>query len=486
MYRALIVEDEDLMREYLAAKLNALCPEWVAAATAADGMEAVERMAHERFDAVLTDIRMPGMDGLELARYIRRNDAEMPILILSGHDEFDYARSAVRLNVFDYLLKPLNEVELSAALSAMALQVAARQGNRTNGLLFAALYGDETARLRLDEHLAGKPCGLLLFSPALSPDREAQCILLKNLQENANAFFAPYAAPLPHGVAALCTADDPLLVETECRQAAQHFARAYPVPTLHCGYAAFAINRIQPCRTNAEAAVRLALALNEPLLSEHLLYGQRQAQARLDAMLCSLNTALANGTLAEECRASLLAALIEYPPKAQRSVSLSLLYDCDADEALRRDALYTLASAVSPEAQQAPSAQTRFSHALDLLFTDRNSGVKSASVLVQQAREFLQFHFAEPVSLAALADRLGITYAYLSTLFHREMGLSYSQYLLQLRMEDAARRLLGDPAARIHDIGDAVGFPSAKHFTHVFGQYFRISPKEYRESKGKR
>ena len=95
MYRALIVEDEDLMREYLSAKLSELCPEWEAAATAADGMEAVERMAHEHFDAVITDIRMPGMDGLELTRYIRYTDREMPILILSGYDEFQYARVAM-------------------------------------------------------------------------------------------------------------------------------------------------------------------------------------------------------------------------------------------------------------------------------------------------------------------------------------------------------------------------------------------------------
>ena len=76
MYRALIVEDEDLMREYLATRLTDICPDWEAAATASDGVEAVEILAHDHFDAVLTDIRMPGMSGLELARIIRRTDPE--------------------------------------------------------------------------------------------------------------------------------------------------------------------------------------------------------------------------------------------------------------------------------------------------------------------------------------------------------------------------------------------------------------------------
>jgi len=486
MYRALIVEDEDLMRDYLAAKLSELCPEWEAAATASDGMEAVERLAHERFDAVLTDIRMPGMDGLELARFIRHNDADMPILILSGYDEFDYARSAVRLNVFDYLLKPLNESELSAALSAMASQVAAKHGDRMADNLINALQGDETAREPLIKLLDGKPSGLLLFAPSLTSDLDAGSGKLFQLQEKLALVFAPLVARLPYCTAVLCTASDPLLVQTECRMAAQHFTKMNPMISLVCSYAAFDPQHIRQCRANAETVLRLALALDEPLLSDNLLYEQRQAQARLNAMLDDLNTSLSSGILADERRASLLSALLEFPEKSHQTAALSLLYDCETDETLRRSALQIFLDSGTWTEPPKLSAQTMFSRALDRLFANDHPVTKPASALVEQAREFLQFHFSEPMSLASLADKLGITSAYLSSLFHREMGLSYSQYLLQLRMEDAARRLLGNPNSKIFEISDAVGFPSAKHFTHVFGQYFRMSPKEYRDSKGKR
>lgn len=246
MYRALIVEDEDLMRDYLSQNLTGFCPEWCAAAAVSDGAEALERLEQEHFDGILTDIRMPVMDGLEMARILRQKGEELPILILSGYDEFDYARTAVRLNISDYLLKPINEEELSAALSMMAVQAAAK----------------------------------------------------------------------------------------------------------------------------------------------------RRAEA--------------------------------------------------------------------PSAPIAP---------------------QPVSGLAQKAHDYILAHYMEPISLTTVADELGITAAYLSTVFHREMGSSYSQALLKIRMEAAARQLC-ESQARVREIAESVGFPSAKHFSHVFGQYFHCSPMEYRMNAG--
>lgn len=71
MYRALIVEDEDLMREYLEKNLSTICAEWCAADTAVDGQEAIEKIEGSHFDGIITDIRMPVMDGLAMSRAIR-------------------------------------------------------------------------------------------------------------------------------------------------------------------------------------------------------------------------------------------------------------------------------------------------------------------------------------------------------------------------------------------------------------------------------
>ena len=244
MYRALIVEDEDLMREYLEKKLSAICAEWEAADTAVDGQEAIEKMEKAHFDGIITDIRMPVMDGLAMSKAIREKDPQIPILIISGYNEFDYARKAVRLNIFDYLLKPIDEQELAAALSAMAIQAGQKR----------------------------------------KPAQTAESI--ENVSENTEG-------------------------------------------------------------------------------------------------------------------------------------------------------------------------------------------------LAQRALTYIQQHFSDPISLTSVAEEMGVSPAYLSTVFHREIGTSYSRTLLKIRMEEAARQLI-QTGRKVQQIAQNVGFFSAKHFTHVFHAYYHSSPVEFR------
>ena len=253
MYHALIVEDEPLMREYLFSSLGSLNALWEATEKASDGMEALQKLQAAHFDAVITDIRMPRMDGLELSKQIQQLYPSLRVILLTGYNEFDYARTAIRLNVFDYLLKPLNDAELSAALDELALWLG------------------------------------------------------------------------------------------------------------------------------------------------------RQS---------------------------------------------------DAQQAATDD--------------------------------DSSRPTDDGTLLVRQAREYISQRFGGSISLSEVAEALGVTPAYLSTRFHHETGCSYTKYLLKLRMEAAAQMLDCEPDQKVYQIGEMVGFPSAKHFAHVFGSYFGMSPKEYRaKSKNK-
>lgn len=124
MYTALVVEDEPLMREYLLANLSAIHRDWQTTVCAKNGLEAMELLKKRHFDLVITDIKMPQMDGLELANYIHKNLPDTNVILLTGYDEFDYARAAVRAGVTDYLLKPLKDMELHNVLNDISQKLA--------------------------------------------------------------------------------------------------------------------------------------------------------------------------------------------------------------------------------------------------------------------------------------------------------------------------------------------------------------------------
>ncbi len=108
--RVLVVDDESNARNALAELLR---EEGYGVETAADGFKALAKFDDFSPDLVLTDLRMPGMDGLELLRTVRKRDPEVPVLVMTAHGAVDTAVAAMREGAADYLAKPLNFDELS-------------------------------------------------------------------------------------------------------------------------------------------------------------------------------------------------------------------------------------------------------------------------------------------------------------------------------------------------------------------------------------
>ncbi|MEG0180110.1 MAG: response regulator, partial [Oscillospiraceae bacterium] len=115
IYKALIVDDESIIRNGILGM-----PVWnelnISPVGAATGTQGLHLICQEHFDLVITDIRMPEMDGLELISKAREFDKALPFVVLSGHDSFDYAQTAMRYGVKDYLLKPIAPNELSRVI----------------------------------------------------------------------------------------------------------------------------------------------------------------------------------------------------------------------------------------------------------------------------------------------------------------------------------------------------------------------------------
>ncbi len=126
-YSVLVAEDEALIRRHIVRRVAENCPAFEVVAEAADGREALEAVAELYPDVLITDIRMPVMDGLALIREVYYAFPGVKAVIVSGHDEFAYARAAISLGVKDYLLKPVSAEELRAVMSRLAAQLDAEE-----------------------------------------------------------------------------------------------------------------------------------------------------------------------------------------------------------------------------------------------------------------------------------------------------------------------------------------------------------------------
>lgn len=116
MYRILIVDDEMVFRKGIAAMLRKSDFSLGLISEAVDGCEALELLEQNDYDIVITDTRMPRMDGLMLCRSIREKGLKPGIVILSGYDDFKYAQTAIQYGVSDYVLKPVSQRKLAQVL----------------------------------------------------------------------------------------------------------------------------------------------------------------------------------------------------------------------------------------------------------------------------------------------------------------------------------------------------------------------------------
>lgn len=123
LYRIMLVDDEEEVRKAIIRNMDWEKLGFTVVGDAENGEDALEKLEQWEPDVVITDIRMPYMDGLTLTARIREKYPSMKILIFSGYDDFEYAKQAIKLNVTEYILKPVNSEELSVILKRIRVSL---------------------------------------------------------------------------------------------------------------------------------------------------------------------------------------------------------------------------------------------------------------------------------------------------------------------------------------------------------------------------
>ena len=203
LYRVLLVDDEEDIREGISRKMDWLGLGFSLVGEAANGQDALELAESLRPDVILTDIKMPFMDGLELCRILTDRLPAARFVVFSGFDAFEYAKQAIQMNVVEYILKPINADELSAVLRRLKDQLDRERAERRNVELLRSRYMENLPVLR-ELFYANLLDGRI--EPGTERERAAHLDIDLQGEEWASVFPCNICTPSPQRPSAPCWA----------------------------------------------------------------------------------------------------------------------------------------------------------------------------------------------------------------------------------------------------------------------------------------
>jgi two-component system response regulator YesN len=388
--RVMIADDEPKIRKGLMGAVDWAALGMAVVAEAEDGEIALEKALGLRPDLLLVDIRMPFLGGLELVDRLRTALPDCLVIVVTGHDEFAYAQQALRLNVFDFILKPVQRDQLQAVLRSAADALA-------------------TARRKRD-YL-----------------RWAERQLKKNMLQIRERFLNEWVQRK--------------LSEEEVSAQLAFFAREMPP-------------------SPGMMLVRVAL----PVLAE------RDRQLHLFAVQNILEELCApwQGVAFRDARDHIAVILALPPPQEWSALARG------AQETIRKYlslSIHVAQAVIRSGWEGVPEAYEALVGIM---------GEENRTPMVALCQAYIDDHYAsETLSLQDVAGALGISPAYLSRLMRQELGASFIDYLIQVRMTKAAQ-LLRNPLHKVGDVAQMVGYSSQHYFSTAFKKKAGVSPAEYR------
>lgn len=473
------------------------------AGTAGDGESGGVMIRQLKPDIVLTDIRMPVKSGLDMIADVREDVPDCRFVIITGYDEFQYASQAIKLGVFDYLLKPIDNEEVmrtvrrAAAVTRRQMEndVALEQAEnlKMRAQLLTLLTNDSQRGQGVHELLAG--AGLQFhtyYIMALQQTEEryfsqavlnrVEAVLARRRMRTVTLLLYDLAVIfVPRG-------DDGKGWHEEATELAydlfDELVNPVRIGVSGLGQSSHAIRQayLQARRALWEAALRKgnrACVFYEdqgdgPVGQEHIADTQRQ----IDELIARAE--LTDGFAAEAARAlaeqsgrqysNLRAMMFLYTTGLRRRFGLS------ADEEL--DAVMSGIWFVSTEEDVRLCLKE-----LNEAFL-RRMDMPKQSLLTRNALQYINLHAIEGIQLNDVADKLCISANYLSALIRKETGVTFHEHMLEARM-NVARSMLADPRILVEEVARAVGYGNYISFYNAFKRIEHMTPTEYRNRKAK-
>lgn len=528
LYKVMLVDDEEAVRQAIAKKLDWEAIGFEVIATAENGEEALELVEKLSPDVVMTDIMMPFMDGLTLCRKMKEAQRNIRIVIFSGFDEFEYAREAIKLEVEEYILKPIDSEELRDVFVRIKKNLDAEINEKRNHEKLYEYY-QKSLPVMKEQFMAGLLEGKLsdelieemnqsyevnLKAPFYSvavfrADMGEQAMERRSLlnlslkqiiNENMKTRTDFRSFLYLDMVAVIMLLEESSEVKREIQEMNQICKEANRLleanVTAGIGQAVTGLGNLAVSYQGAMDAVdyRVLLEPNQAIYIRDIQPAPGRDFVLDDQDIQKVTKAVKLGKQHEVREAveelmgkfkhsniSLhryqvaMMELVTELLKLGRSYHLNLeeIFGGNMDfygEIAKFDSLDSL-------------GEWLYNVCMKFRSLIRQEQTDSTKLLTEKAKQFIQENYADSnLSVELLSNYLNVSAAYFSTIFKKETGQSFVMYLTNVRME-AALELLNNTQEKTYVIAGEVGYTEPNYFSYVFRKKYGISPTKYRMSK---
>jgi YesN/AraC family two-component response regulator len=497
MLKILLVDDEVAILNGMKKLISKVAGNSAVIREAYDGVEALELMEEYEPDVLLTDMKMPGMDGLQLLREAKKRKPDLLTAAISAYSDYDYIREAMLLQTTDYLLKPVTAEDLQALLDNLRRKHAELKLGREQ----------ETMEMLLSGTFPGGKLPALPYA--------------------YYALLLVCAGPYYNGVVEVCPGDafwqSPLFKESWAagivpgmRQwliGGERSNERFVLLAADCGVADERVrNGLERWRrqvSNQPIPVTVICALGLTLdqlaaarvqLRKELLHSLVFAKTSVLYLEDPVRRQTRGGAAYSEETAKVLEAarLRRYERFAEQ---LNTLLDrWEASSATQMVIHQTLIRILADFGQQKMDKhidlEMLVSHSLSYrelrekltgffrpLFETNEIAARPADSIAEQVEQYLRQNFRESITLQSLSQEFGLVPNYLSVIFKRKYGVTPGEYLMEFRIKEAMRLMDEQPHLLLKQVAGQVGYADPLYFSRVFKKLTGQSPTEYAQTR---
>lgn len=488
MLKVLIVDDEAIIRRGLSTSIDWEALGYNIVGEAKNGYEALELMKRLKPHVLITDIRMPIMDGIALAKEVSCTYPDTHILILSGYDDFGYAQEAIKLKVNQYLLKPVGVEELTEVLQALRKDVD-KQANNTRHLqrniLMEMLEGKEVdsqliIELGFIEH-AYNQIGILHLVEEV-PDETIRHALDKVKRHNKLLLSYTIDRYGDYILVFQMLNNNQHAIKKICHELLECLFNSH-----HCeGFIGMGGSYIE-CKTNAIylSYTEAKEALEESFfLGFNKVYNFKGNRRLLLDVSYSLEEEKKFTELIEEGVLEKCTHFIEerFKDFVDMNIARNAIIDC-CNKWLCILAYYEgNQNRENIQSNQFVTLDSLRGHMISSLkrYLSYMGKKESISPVVQQVIAYIHQHYKENIRLGDIADHVHVTPNYVSKVFKESQGMNYVEWLNDYRIQQA-KSMLKKGEHKIYEVASEVGYKDYKYFAKQFKKSTGKTPKAYRE-----